>query len=94
MVEIKRNESSNRYEATVDGRAAGFAAYEWQGRTVTFTHTVVQSEFEGDGVGSALAKHALEQSRASGQTVVPTCEFIAAYIDKHPEFKDLLAQPS
>ena len=58
------------------------------------THTVVQPEFEGDGVGSALAKHALEKSRASGLTVVPTCKFIAAYIDKHLEFKDLLAQLS
>ena len=91
MVEIKRNESKSRYEATVDGCAAGFAAYERDGRTVKITHTVVQPEFEGEGVGSALAKHVLEQSRASGQKVVPACEFMAAYLDKHPEFKDLLA---
>ena len=94
MIAINRNESSHRYEATVEGRLAGFAAYELDERTVTVTHTVVQPEFEGRGVGSALAKYALEHSRSQRRTVVPACEFIAAYIDEHPEFQELLAGQS
>ena len=94
MIAINRNESDHRYEATVEGGLAGFAAYDLDERTVIFTHTVVQTEFEGRGVGSALAKYALEHSRSRSRTVVPVCEFIAAYIGRHPEYQDLLGAQS
>ncbi len=62
-----------------------------EGKTITFTHTVVEPEFEGKGVGSALAKHVLDDSRAQGLKVVPACKFIAAYISRHSEYQDLVA---
>jgi predicted GNAT family acetyltransferase len=92
MVEINHNENDRRYEATVDGRPSGFCQYEIKGDTVTFTHTVVEPEFEGQGVGSALAKFVLEDSRAQQRKVVPVCEFIGAYIRRHGEYKNLVTQ--
>lgn len=53
-------------------------------------HTIVPEEMEGKGIGSALVKHALEYARHEHLYVKPTCPFIRAYIDRHPEYKDLV----
>jgi uncharacterized protein len=80
----------SRYEVTVDGEPAGYAEYrDVQGARV-FTHTVVHDAFEGKGVGGALARGALDDVRAAGGHVVPQCPFIAGYIDRHPEYGDLV----
>jgi predicted GNAT family acetyltransferase len=57
---------------------------------VIFTHTEVLPAFEGRGVGSALAKGALDAVRAEGSSVEPRCPFIAAYIRRHPAYADLV----
>jgi len=51
----------------------------------------VPKPLEGHGLGSALARGALELARIQGYKIVPQCPFIAAYIAKHPEFRDLVA---
>ena len=79
----------NRYEAVVDGEVA-FAEYMLRGDVVTFVHTLVPGALEGRGVGSALARAALDDSRARGRSVVPRCPFIRAYIDRHEEYADLV----
>jgi predicted GNAT family acetyltransferase len=79
-----------RFEALVDDELAGIAAYARRGSRVIFTHTEVLPAFEGRGVGSALAKGALDAVRAEGGTVEPRCPFIAAYIRRHREYADLV----
>ena len=68
----------------------GFAAYRISGDVITFTHTEVDDRMEGHGVGSRLAHAALEDVRSQGKQVRPLCAFIAAYIQRHPEFQDLV----
>jgi len=55
------------------------------------THTVVEPEFEGRGVGGRLARGALDLIRSSGSRVVPLCTFMAAYIERHPDYADLVS---
>ena len=69
------------------------AWYRRQGNVVTFTHTDVPAALSGKGVGSRLAKGALDAVRAAGLRVVAKCPFIAAYLRKHPEYDDLLTPP-
>ncbi|QHI98611.1 GNAT family N-acetyltransferase [Xylophilus rhododendri] len=90
-VSISDNRPLHRYEARLDGALAGFCEYEPGDGVVTFTHTVVQPEFEGQGVGSALALRVLDDARSRGLKVVPACRFIAAYIARHPQYADLVA---
>lgn len=91
-VTVTDNPERNRYEALVDsGVVAGFSAYEKRGGLLIFTHTEVDDAFEGQGVGSALAREALGHARATGMSVRALCPFIKAYVDKHPEYQDLLA---
>jgi len=89
-VHTSKNESENRYEAWVDGELAGAAYYELDEKRIVFTHTEVDDRFEGHGVGSTLARFALDDVRAEGtHRVVPRCPFIKGWIDKHPDYADL-----
>ena len=91
-VTVQDNQDKRRFEALSEsGVVAGFSEYMMRGDDIVFTHTEVDDAFEGQGVGSALARGALDQVREAGKPVVAECSFIAGYIDKHPEYKDLLA---
>ena len=93
-IDVTDNPAEHRYEAHLDGALAGFAQYrDGPGRRI-FTHTEVDPAFEGHGVGGALASAALDDVRRIGLTVVPQCPFIAAYIERHPEYADLVHHPA
>ncbi|GAB3769748.1 hypothetical protein FB382_001459 [Nocardioides ginsengisegetis] len=91
VAEIALNESESRYEAYVGGELAGFAEYEIDDERIVFTHTEVADAFEGQGVAGQLARTALDDVRASGKyRVVPRCPYIKKWIDKHPDYQDLV----
>jgi hypothetical protein len=90
-VRVADNPAEHRFEAYLGDRLAGFAAYRSKPGRVVFTHTEILPEFEGRGIGSALAGAALDQVRARGLAVTPLCPFIAGYIGRHPEYADLVA---
>jgi uncharacterized protein len=91
-ISVADKPSQHRYEATVDGTVADFAQYEVKDGHIVFTHTEVDPAFEGKGVGSTLAREALDDVRAKGDhDVVALCPFIAAWIERHPAYQDLLA---
>ncbi|WP_433119954.1 GNAT family N-acetyltransferase [Micromonospora sp. CA-246542] len=90
---VEDNPAKNRFEILVDDALAGFTAYLPRGEDVlVFTHTEVDPGFQGKGVGGALIRATLDQVRARGGRVVPQCPFVAAFIDKHPEYADLVAE--
>lgn len=91
-VTVTDNRESRRYEAFLDaGVVAGFARYRLRDDAIVFTHTEVDDAFEGRGVGSALAREALDDARERGLSVVPRCPFIRSWIESHPEYADLVA---
>ncbi len=91
MSEVKDNPAMNRFEM-VNGGAVAFVEYERSGGDrVALLHTEVPEALSGRGVGSKLVRGVLEALRAEGAKVVPRCEFVAAYIGRHPEYRDLLA---
>jgi uncharacterized protein len=90
-VATSHNPSEHRYEAHVGDELAGFAQYQLTDRLVVFTHTEVDGKFEGMGVGSTLARYALDDVRADGtRKVLPLCPFIKAWIERHPDYADLV----
>jgi len=90
-VRVFDNPAEDRYEAQIDGKLAGAAYYELRPGRIVFVHTEVPQAFEGRGVGSLLAKDALDDVRSKGLKVIARCRFIARYIREHPEYQDLLA---
>lgn len=88
--EIGDNRAEQRFEARVHDTLAGFAAYQETAGRLVFTHTEVDQEFEGQGVGSALARFGLDEARRRKLSVLPTCSFIRAWIERHPDYADLV----
>ena len=90
-VVVTNNPDRTRYEARLGDEVAGFAAYRLSPGVIAFTHTEVEDRFEGRGVGSALARFALDDVRATGgREVLPLCPFIEAWIERHPDYRSLV----
>src|SRR5512143_2646599 len=89
-IEVADHPESMRFEIRVDDALAGFAQYVRRGGRVVFVHTEIDPAYEGQGLGSKLAAGALDSARATGEPVVPLCPFIHAYIERHPEYADLV----
>lgn len=79
-----------RFEARVGEEVAGFAEYRRRDDRIVLTHTEVQDRFEGEGVGSELARRVLDRARDDGLGVVPRCPFIREWIERHPDYADLV----
>jgi uncharacterized protein len=89
MTDIVNNRALHRFELTVDGHLAA-TYYKISDGVITFIHTEVPPELGGRGIGSQLIKGALDQVRSEGLKVIAQCPFVKAYIDKHPDYADLL----
>lgn len=71
-----------------------FLDYAIAGDRVVFEHTFVPDALRGQGVAAALTRAALAEARRAGWRIVPACSYVAAYIERHPEFTDLIASPN
>ena len=81
---------ADRYEIRDGERLLGIAAYQRRGDTVVFTHTEVDESSGHQKLGSRLVKAALDDVRAHGQKIVPQCPFVRGWIDRHPDYADLV----
>ena len=90
-VVVTNNRDERRYEARVGEVLAGVAEYQQTHELIVFTHTEVDASFEGKGIGSALAKFALDEVRDAGELkVMPLCPFIKAWIARHRDYIPLV----
>jgi predicted GNAT family acetyltransferase len=87
---VSDNQERHRFELEADGYTA-FSEYNRTPGLITITHTEVPKELGGRGIGTALAHGLMELIRAEGIKVKPLCPFVKAYIEKHPEYSDLVA---
>jgi len=82
-----------RFEARDEaGTLAGLVTYQLTGNIIVYTHTEVDPQFEGKGVGSTLARAVMDDARARGRTVVPICPFLSEWLGRHPEYDKIVAR--
>lgn len=81
---------SDRFNITVGGQTAGFTEIADRDGQRVFPHTEVDDAYQGRGLATILIGEALEQTRDAGLRIVPVCEMVAAYIDKHQEYADVV----
>ena len=86
---VTHDEGAHRFEIETDA-GVGYLAYRPEGDMLVLLHTDVPVGAEGKGVGSALARAALDHARAEGLGIVPLCPFVRSYLDRHPEYVDLV----
>ncbi len=81
----------SRYEVSADGRVVGFSAYHLIDKGVlALPHVEVEPAFEGRGVASELMRESLDQIRAQGLRIVPICPFAQAFLERNPDYADLV----
>ncbi len=90
MTKVTHDTTAERYLITVDGRDAGYADYIQGDGVRDFHHTVINPEFRGQGLSKPLIQAALDDTRAAGDKVRPLCSAVAGFIEKHPEYRDLV----
>lgn len=90
MTELRKNDEKSRYEILQGGQVVSFAEFRPVGDAVMLPHTEIEQGHEGEGLGSQLAKFALDNVKTEGKRVIPMCPFIAGYIRKHPEYTELV----
>jgi predicted GNAT family acetyltransferase len=89
-VEVHDNAEKRQFEAYVDGKLAGFSAYEPTDNGIMIVHTEVDDAFEGHGVGSALVRQMFDQLRADEDLKVTVlCPFVNAWLRRHPDYRDV-----
>jgi uncharacterized protein len=90
-ISMVRNEHRHRYEAMYDGELAGFMTYRLAEGTIELVHTEIDDAFEGKGVGSVFVRDVLDEIRRDGTLrVIPSCPFVAEWIERHPDYADLV----
>jgi predicted GNAT family acetyltransferase len=91
MLVVSDNPAMGRFEMP-SGDAVAFVEYQRDGDRIVLTHTEVPEALSGQGVGSKLVAAVLDKMRSDGATVVPECEFVAAFIERHPGYQSLVAE--
>ena len=87
---VTHNVDANRFEVLLDNGQFAYLEYEETNFGLNFTHTYVPSAFEGKGIAAAIVQFGLEYTRKNNLLLVPSCSYVATYIERHPEFKSLV----
>ncbi len=96
QIEVRHSVERSRFEAWSGDAQVGVLEYRLGEGRIAMTHTLVNPAYEGLGVGGALVRAALDDVRASRtEAVVPSCWFVRQWIQRNPEYRDLLhARPA
>ena len=87
---VTNNPAAGRFEAHTEHGVAHLR-YVARGDVLDLVHTEVPEAAEGQGIGAALARAALDHARSEGMKVIPSCPFVRTYIARHREYADLVA---
>ncbi|MGH2392921.1 MAG: GNAT family N-acetyltransferase [Candidatus Limnocylindria bacterium] len=92
---VQDNSAEHQYEIVSEdteraGVVGGFIAYSRSDGVITVQHTQVEQAYRDEGLGSVLARGALDDARERRLWVIPECPFVRRYIARHREYVDLV----
>jgi predicted GNAT family acetyltransferase len=91
-VQVRDNPDESRYEILVDGAVVGFTEYDRRDGRLDLLHTEIDDNFEGRGLASKLIGYTLDDARSAGTPVLPYCHFVRGFIEKHPDYLDVVPE--
>jgi hypothetical protein len=83
------NANAHRFEINIDG-ATAFMNYRIHDNAIEYLHSETPPELRGRGYAGAIARAALENDKAIGRKVIPTCPFVRTYLARHPKYASLV----
>ena len=90
VTEVRDDPQRFRYEILVDGEVVGFVQYNMRGGRLILVHTEVDEARQVKGFATALVRGALDDIRRRGLQIVPVCPFVERFVERHPEYDDLV----
>jgi len=87
---VTDNQGERRFELHDGERLLGRVDYRPAGASLIIAHTEIEDGHAGQGLGSVLVRDMLDQLRAADTTVIPLCPFTAAFIQRHPDYADVV----
>jgi predicted GNAT family acetyltransferase len=89
---VVHNPAKSRFEV-VSGSQTSKLVYQMRDEdTIDLVHTEVPEDLAGQGIGSALVTEALTYARDNGLLAIPSCPFVASYVQRHPEWNEVVAE--
>jgi predicted GNAT family acetyltransferase len=90
VIRVTRDDERSRYEGRLeDGELVTVIDFNRIGDVVDISYTGTKRRHRGQGFAGSVTRHALNDIRAEGWKVRPSCSFTASYLDDHPEYADL-----
>ena len=90
---IEDDPAAHRYRVWLGDEFAAYSEYDNEPGRIVFTHTVVRPKFEGRGIGTRLAKYAVDDARSRGLRITPVCPFIRSWLERHDEYDSIVDFP-
>lgn len=87
---ITDNHERHRYEMDIDGHIV-FADYRREGRVLYIPHVEAPPALQGTGAAGRFMEALMDNARVEKLKIVPICGYAAHWIQRHPEYHDLLA---
>ncbi len=89
--QVVNNPEKYRFEI-VSGAQVSRLDYRLGRDRIALVHTEVPDDLQGQGMGSALVVTALDYAKGNNLIVLPYCPFVAAYVERHPEWSDVIGE--
>ncbi len=80
----------DRVELLIDGEVVSYVDMEDRVGARAIVHTITTPGYEGQGLAGELVGHVLDELRAQGLGVVPVCPYVRHFLDKNPDYADLV----
>lgn len=91
QIDLQHDEDGDRFVLRSAGETVGVIDYRRDGDVFDLHHTEVLPQGQGKGLGKVLVREVLDHVRSHGHQIVPTCPFVARFVDEHDDYADLVA---
>lgn len=85
-----KDELAQTYDAISGDRELGAVTYNLAGNRVVLLATSIFPEFRGQGIATELIRRVLDEVREQGRTVTIICPIVRTFIDRNPDYTDLV----
>jgi len=91
-LDLQHDETAGKYYVLVDGQEAHVTYEKVSDRTFDLHHTFVPEELRGQSIAQEMVGKVLDDIKAKGNDFIPSCPFIEAYVEKHPQYREIVAR--